>query len=66
MDKRLKARAVKNRLNKYNVVVHCDGRYMPMGQTFDAETYRLLEWDTKEEAIEYILSRNDRLELVEN
>ncbi|MDZ4910554.1 hypothetical protein GNF68_16310, partial [Clostridium perfringens] len=47
MDK-LKARAVKNRLNKYNVIVNCEGRDMPMGQTFDAETYRILEWDTED------------------
>jgi len=39
---------------------------MPMGHTFDAETYRILEWATEDEAIEYILSRNDRLELVRN
>lgn len=65
MDK-LKARAVKNRSNKYNVIVNCEGRDMPMGQTFDAETYRILEWATEDEAIEYILSRNDRLELVRN
>lgn len=65
MDK-LKARAVKNRLNKYNVIVNCEGRDMPMGQTFDVETYRILEWDTEDEAIEYILSRDDRLELVRN
>jgi len=65
MDK-LKARAAKNRLNKYNVIVKCEGRDMPIGQTFDAETYRLLEWETEGEAIEYILSRNDRLDLVRN
>ncbi|UPA31878.1 hypothetical protein L0P85_06985 [Terrisporobacter glycolicus] len=65
MDK-LKARAVKNRFNKYNVIVNCEGRDMPMGQTFDAETYRILEWSTEDEAIEYILSRNNRLELVRN
>ena len=65
MDK-LKARAVKNRFNKYNVIVNCEGRDMPMGHTFDAETYRILEWATEDEAIEYILSLNDRLELVRN
>ena len=47
MDK-LKARAVKNRFNKYNVIVNCEGRDMPMGQTFDAETYRILEWATED------------------
>lgn len=66
MNTKLKAEVVKNRLNKYNVIVNCEGRDMPMGQTFDADTYRLLEWDMEDEAIEYILNRNDRLELVRN
>ncbi|MEW9079835.1 hypothetical protein [Terrisporobacter glycolicus] len=66
MNTKLKAKVVKNRLNKYNVIVNCEGRDMPMGQTFDGDTYRLLEWDTEDEAIEYILNRNDRLELVRN
>ena len=60
---KLKARAVKNRLNKYNVVVSIDCRNLPLGETSDLENYRILEWDTKEEATQRILD-DDRLELV--
>lgn len=73
MNKRLKAKAVKNRLNKYNVFLTYEGREMPIGKTLTGEdvdkykaTYKLLEWSTKEEAVDYILNNNDRLELVEN
>lgn len=60
---KLKARAVKNRLNKYNVYAEVDGQYLPIGRTLKFG-YSLLEWPTKEEAINHILD-DDRLELVE-
>lgn len=61
---KLKARAVKNRLNKYNIYAEVDGQYLPIGRTLNEFEYSLLEWPTKEEAIQHIL--NDyRLELVD-
>ena len=62
---KLKARAVKNKLNKYNVHAELDGRYLPIGRTVNEfGKYELLEWDTEEEAIQHILD-DGRLELVE-
>ena len=73
MEDKLKAKAVKNRLNKYNVIVNYEGKLMPVGITLTGDDiakykadYKLLEWDKKGEAVDYILSNNDRLELVEN
>lgn len=70
---KLKAKVVKNRLNKYNVFVNYEGRDMPVGKTLTGDdinkykaTYKILEWNTKGEAVDYILNNNDRLELVEN
>ena len=66
MRNKLKARVHKNRY-KYNVLVTYQGKQMPVGKTIsdgDISTYKLLEWNTREEAIEYILSNSDRLELV--
>lgn len=61
---KLKAKAVKNRLNKYNIYAEVDGQYLPIGRTINEFEYSLLEWPTKEEAIQHIL--NDyRLELVD-
>lgn len=60
---KLKAKAVKNRLNKYNVYAEADNQFLPIGETINEFEYSLLEWSTKEEAIEYIVS-DDRLELV--
>lgn len=61
---KLKARAVKNRLNKYNIYAEVDGQFLPVGRTINEFEYSLLEWPTKEEAIQHIL--NDyRLELVD-
>ena len=57
---KLKARAVKNRLNKYNVFLNYEGREMPV-----SENHKILEWRTKEGAQEYIFANRDRLELVE-
>ena len=59
---KLKAKAVKNRKNKYNVHAELDGQYMPIGETIGSY-YKLLEWDTEEEATQHILD-DDRLELV--
>lgn len=61
---KLKARAVKNRLNKYNIYAEVDGQYLPIGRILNEFEYSLLEWPTKEEAINHILDDN-RLELVD-
>lgn len=65
MDK-LKARVHKNRY-RYNVLVTYQGKQIPVGRTItdgETSTYKLLQWNTKEEAEGYILENNDRLELV--
>ena len=62
---KLKARAVKNRLNKYNVIISYQDRDMPVGMTISKDSYEILEWDNKEGALEYIFTNGDRLELVE-
>ncbi|MCC3668059.1 hypothetical protein [Terrisporobacter mayombei] len=61
---KLKARAVKNRLNKYNIYAEVDGQFLPVGRTINEFEYSLLEWPTKEEVINHILEDN-RLELVD-
>lgn len=58
--RKLKARAVKNRVNKYNVLISYQGKEMPV-----SENREILEWPTKEGAQEYIFANRDRLELVE-
>ena len=63
--RKLKARVVKNRKNKYNVHAELDGQYLPIGRTINEfGEYELLKWDTEEEAIQHILD-DDRLELVD-
>ena len=57
---KLKARAVKNRLNKYNVYINYQGEEMIVN-----EKGKMLTWNTKEGAQEYIFANRDRLELVE-
>ena len=57
---KLNARVVKNRLNKYNVFLNYEGREMPV-----SEKGKILTWNTKERAQEYIFANRDRLELVE-
>ncbi len=57
---KLKARVVKNRLNKYNVYINYQGEEMPV-----SEKGKILTWNTKEGAQEYIFANRDRLELVE-
>lgn len=57
---KLKARAVKNRLNKYNVYINYQGEEMIVN-----EKGKILTWNTKEGAQEYIFANRDRLELVE-
>ena len=57
---KLKARAIKNRLNKYNVVISYQGKEMPVSKNRE-----ILEWKTKEGALEYIFANRDRLELVD-
>lgn len=64
MKNKLKAGPSKNRVGKYNVLAFANDRWLPIGQTINEfGKYELLEWDTKEEAIQHILS-DDRLELV--
>ena len=62
---KLKARVVKNRLNKYNVLISYQGKEMLVGRTIHKDNYEILEWPTKEGALEYIFANRDRLELVE-
>ena len=62
---KLKARVVKNRLNKYNVLISYRGKEMPVGMTIHKDNYEILEWKTKEGAQEYIFANRDRLELVD-
>lgn len=57
---KLKARVVKNRVNKYNVLISYKGKEMPV-----SKDRKILEWQSKEGAQEYILANRDRLELVE-
>lgn len=57
---KLKARVVKNKLNKYNVFLNYEGREMIV-----SENGKILTWNTKEGALEYIFANRDRLELVE-
>lgn len=57
---KLKARAVKNRLNKYNVLISYQGKEMPVSKNSE-----ILEWPSKEGAQEYIFANRDRLELVD-
>lgn len=57
---KLKARAVKNRVNKYNVYINYQGEEMIVN-----EKGKILTWNTKERAREYIFANRDRLELVE-
>ncbi len=57
---KLKARAVKNRVNKYNVYINYQGEEMIVN-----EKGKILTWNTKEGAQEYIFANRDRLELVE-
>lgn len=58
--RKLRARVVKNRLNKYNVFLNYEGKEMPV-----SKDRKILEWDTKEGAQEYIFANGDRLELVD-
>lgn len=62
---KLKARVVKNRLNKYNVYINYQGKEMIVGRTIHECNHEILEWKTKEGAQEYIFANRDRLELVE-
>lgn len=57
---KLKARAVKNRVNKYNVYINYQGEEMIVN-----EKGKILTWNTKEGAQEYIFANRDRLELVD-
>ena len=57
---KLKARVVKNRVNKYNVFLNYEGREMIV-----SENGKILTWSTKEGALEYIFANRDRLELVD-
>ena len=57
---KLKARVVKNKLHKYNVFLNYEGREMIV-----SEKGKILTWNTKEGAQEYIFANRDRLELVE-
>ena len=57
---KLKARVVKNRVNKYNVYINYQGEEMIVN-----EKGKILTWNTKEGAQEYIFANRDRLELVE-
>ena len=57
---KLKAMVVKNRLNKYNVVISYQGKEMPV-----SEKGKILTWNTKEGALEYIFANGDRLELAD-
>ena len=53
---KLKARVRKNRY-RYNVFVTYQGKQMPVGRTItdgETSTYKLLQWNTKEEAEGYI------------
>lgn len=67
-----KVRIIKNRRNKYNIYADVDGESMPIGQTLHGEdikkyaaTYKICEWDTREDAIKYIESKEGRLILEE-
>ena len=64
-NEKIKGRVVKNRLNKYNVIISYRGKEMPVGMTIHKDNYEILEWPTKEGAQEYIFANRDRLELVE-
>ena len=57
---KLKARAVKNRVNKYNVYINYQGEEMIVNKKG-----KILTWNTKEGAQEYIFANRDRLELVD-
>jgi hypothetical protein len=62
-----KAKIVENKNNKYNVYVNVDGTEMPVARTIDDKLpiFDIVEWDTRDDAVEYINSKEGKLELLE-
>ena len=66
-----KAKVVKNRNNKYNIYV-IDGkeevpivRYINVSLNNKTPLFNILAWETREDAVKYINSKDGELELID-
>lgn len=63
-----KAKIIKNENGKYNIYVNTGIEEIPVGHVINEKIgiFEIVEWNTYEDAKEWIKSKGDKFELLEN